>query len=198
MSTVEPSWQALRCPWASFQKHNSNNLIRTDFKQEGVFPEIMHHVFEEFSFCWVDLPFDHEIVRACLGQSGFGASVRFFLREFKCFNTLLWRKKTESLFKQLVHGTAMFEKLDESSYKNRYPKKSTDNLYSSRVMGALHNFRAKLVSSTPLNIFPNGFRHVRIAIIQLWNVAVGALQRPSGNAAVGKGFRYRQEYVVFS
>ncbi|GKF42872.1 hypothetical protein Tco_0126214, partial [Tanacetum coccineum] len=28
----------------------SKNLIRTDFKQKGIFPEIMLHVFEEFSF----------------------------------------------------------------------------------------------------------------------------------------------------
>ncbi|GJX44388.1 hypothetical protein Tco_0261064 [Tanacetum coccineum] len=123
------------------QNVNSNNLIRHSFKKNRDLPEIMLHeqnplggnlALESF--------FGNEILRRTdplqvishdqggnrfidISLTGSFRSwanrnwslVRFSLRVFKCFNTLMENIKTEHLFKQLGHGTGYFDGLLDDS-----------------------------------------------------------------------------------
>nr|GEU43198.1 hypothetical protein [Tanacetum cinerariifolium] len=116
----------------------SDDLIRIDFEQKGVIPEVMLHILEEFVFllgrhslnneisCMEENPTEQSRLQIFLSKEIFeGGMIRF--------NTLFGEEEWGIFLKKMGHRPGYLRKVFyESSIEAGMTKKATDTLYSDR------------------------------------------------------------------
>nr|GEX92813.1 hypothetical protein [Tanacetum cinerariifolium] len=125
----------------------SNDLICIDFKQEGVVPKVMLHIFEEFVLLLGRHPFHNKVPRmdrtygkiTCIAHKFKGevpiegnedwCLSQFLLKCLKSFNTLFGEEEWSIFFKKTGHRPGYLRKvLYESSIESGMTKETTDTL----------------------------------------------------------------------